>query len=289
MLVADPPQPLEEPVLGDDVPALALDRLDDDRRDLVGRRQPVEQDLVEPAQVLDPPERRVEDAGQQRTEVRVVLGLRCGQAHRTVGAAVEGAEERDDVRPLRREPGELDGRLDDLGPGVAEVGPRPSGHRGEPGQLAAHLGVDRQVEVAGAEVDELGRLFLDGGHHLRMRVARRGDRDARREVEEEVAVDVLDGQALAADRHDRVGPRQARRGPGLIERHVRPGLRAGHLGDDVGNGSVARDARRGRGQGAPHACGMHRAYARWIRQPSIPFGDVRVPARRMPGGDSPDG
>ena len=62
MLVADPAQALEEAVLGDDVAALALDRLDDDRGDLVGRDELVEEDLVEPAQVLDPPERRVEDA-----------------------------------------------------------------------------------------------------------------------------------------------------------------------------------------------------------------------------------
>ena len=37
VLVADLSEPLEEPILGHDVPALALDRLDDDRRDLVGR------------------------------------------------------------------------------------------------------------------------------------------------------------------------------------------------------------------------------------------------------------
>ena len=49
MLIADVAQALEEAVLGDDVAALALDRLDDDRRDLVGRRQLVEQDLIEPA------------------------------------------------------------------------------------------------------------------------------------------------------------------------------------------------------------------------------------------------
>ncbi len=49
MLVADVAQALQEPVLGDEVAALALDRLDDDRGDLVGRRELVEQDLVEPA------------------------------------------------------------------------------------------------------------------------------------------------------------------------------------------------------------------------------------------------
>ena len=105
MLVADRAEALEEAVLGDDVAALALDRLDDDRRDLVGRGELVEQDLVEPAQVLDLAERRVEDARQERPEAGVVLRLRCGQRDRAVGPAVEGAEERDDVRPLRSRSG----------------------------------------------------------------------------------------------------------------------------------------------------------------------------------------
>ena len=79
VLVADRAQALEEAVLGDDVAALALDRLDDDRGDLVGRGELVEQDLVEPAQVLDLAVRRVEDARQQRPEAGVVLRLRGGQ------------------------------------------------------------------------------------------------------------------------------------------------------------------------------------------------------------------
>ena len=139
VLVADLAQALEEAVLGDDVAALALDRLDDDRRDLVGRGELVEQDLVEPAQVLDPAVRRVEDARQQRPEAGVVLRLRGGQRDRAVGPAVERAEERDDVRPLRRVAGELDRGLDDLGAGVAEVGPDAADDRRDPGELAADL------------------------------------------------------------------------------------------------------------------------------------------------------
>jgi hypothetical protein len=123
---------------------------------------------------------------------------------------VERAEEGDHVRPLRGETGQLDRGLDDLGSGIAEVDPQPSRDRGDPGKLAADLGIDRQVEVRGAEMDQLGRLLLDRGHDLGMRMAGRGDRDPGREVEEEVAVDVLDRQAVTADRDDRVGPRQAR-------------------------------------------------------------------------------
>ena len=116
VLVADAAQALEEAVLRDDVPALALDRLEDDRGDLVRRRQLVEQDLIEPAQVLHATVRRVEDAGEQRAEPGVVLRLGRRQRDRPVRPAVEGAEEGDDVRPLRREPGQLDRCLDDLRP-----------------------------------------------------------------------------------------------------------------------------------------------------------------------------
>ena len=100
-------------------------------------------------------------------------------------------------------------------------------------------------------MDELRGLLLDRGHDLRVRVAGRGHRDAGREIEEEVAVDVLDRQAVAADRDDRVGAGQARGGPFLIERDVRAGLRARQLRDDVRNGTIAGETRRGRRQGAP--------------------------------------
>ena len=100
-------------------------------------------------------------------------------------------------------------------------------------------------------MDELGGLLLDRGDDLRMGVAGRVDRDPGREVEEQVAVDVLDGQALAADGHDRVGARQARRGPRLVERDVRPRLRARELRDDMRDGPISGDPRRARRQAAP--------------------------------------
>ena len=116
------------------------------------------------------------------------------------------AEERDHVRPLGRVPGELEAGLDRLGPGVADehAGRR---HRRDPGELGGRLRVDRQVEVAGAEVLELGGLALDRGDDVGVAVAGRVDGDAGGEVEEHVAVDVLDRAAEAAHGDDRVGPR----------------------------------------------------------------------------------
>src|SRR5262245_18108304 len=101
-------------------------------------------------------------------------------------------------------------------------------------------------------------------------MARRGDRDARGEVEEEVSVDVLDRQAVPADRHDRVRPRQAGRGPRLIECDMGPRLGAGQLGDEVRDGSIAGEPRRGRGQGTPLVwVRVHNEYAEWISAGSI--------------------
>jgi hypothetical protein len=67
-----------------------------------------------------------------------------------------------------------------------------------------------------------------------MAVAGGDDGDAGREVEEAVAVDVLDDGPDAADGDDRVGPRQARARPRLVEGDVGSGAGAGDLGDEAG-------------------------------------------------------
>ena len=184
---------------------------------------------------------------------------------------MEGAEEGDEVRPAGGVPGQLDRRLDDLRPRVAEVRPGAAAlDRRERRQALAQLGVDRQVEVARREVDQVRRLLLDRRDDLRMRVAGGRDRDPGGEVEEEVAVDVLDGQPLAADRDDRVGARQARRGPGLVVGDVGPGPGAGDLGDDVGNRPRLREPRQDLGHGTPRAVWTHKVYADWISESSTP-------------------
>src|SRR6185436_17346258 len=99
----------------------ALDRLDDDRRNLVRRDELVEQDLVEPTEVLDLAVRGVVDAGQQRAEAGVVLGLGGGQADRPAGPAVVGAKAPGHIRAPRRAGSQAAPRLDVVWPRVAEV------------------------------------------------------------------------------------------------------------------------------------------------------------------------
>ena len=112
-------------------------------------------------------------------------------------------------------------------------------------------------------MDELGRLLLDGRDHLWMRVTSRIDRDAGGEIEEEVAVDVLDRQALATNRDDRVGTGQAGRRPRLVERNVRASLWPGKFRDDMRDGTIPCDPRRARRLGSPLSL-MHKRYAHWI-------------------------
>jgi hypothetical protein len=156
---------------------------------------------------------------------------------------VEGAEEGDEVGPAGRVAGHLDRGLDGLRAAVPEERPGSSAERRDPVELLAEPGVDRQVEVRGAEVEEVLGLLLDPPDDRRVRVTGRGDGDPGGEVQEEVAVDVLDGEALTANRDDRIGARQGGRGPGLVVGDVGPGERSGDLGDDVRDRPRAADRR----------------------------------------------
>ncbi|EUA68430.1 hypothetical protein I553_3601 [Mycobacterium xenopi 4042] len=90
-----------------------------------------------------------------------------------------------------------------------------------PGQPVELLGDGDVVLVRGhheAGVGELGDLRADGVHHPRGRVADRGDRDPRAEVDQPVAVDILDNPAAGArrvDRHDAADPAGHRGGSTL--------------------------------------------------------------------------
>ena len=90
---------LGEPTGGrDDVAAFALDRFDEDRRDVFRPRQMAEERLLDCARLAV---WRVVDAGQQRTEAAAVARLARGERQAAERTAVERAVERDDVRSTR--------------------------------------------------------------------------------------------------------------------------------------------------------------------------------------------
>ena len=107
----------------DDVAALALDRLENDGGDLFGRQDGLEELLFDVARAAEREGLlllraagaaaigiRIADvvhAGNEGSEAALLLRLRAGQRERAHGAAVEGAEEADDVLP----PGVVAGQL----------------------------------------------------------------------------------------------------------------------------------------------------------------------------------
>ena len=240
-LVADEQDPVPvaelaqvaEPALGrQHVAALAEPGLDDDGRHLARRHHALEQDLLE---VLEVAVEGVVHARQHRTEVRPVLRLAGGERDAAHRAAVERLVEADQVLAARAEPRELHGGLDGLGAGVRQE--HAGGvvtERREGRQPLGHLRVDRQVEVAGGVVHQLGRLPLHGLDHARVAVPGGRDGDAGVDVEEDIAVHVLDDRPGAAAGHERVRPWKRRRRDAPVAFDPRPRLRARDLRDELG-------------------------------------------------------
>jgi len=85
-------------------------------------------------------------------------------------------------------------------------------------------------------VDQFTRLLLDGGDHIGMAMSGRGHRNARRKIEELVAIDVLDNNAAAAFRNQRIGARVGRRNDLVIARDDALGVGARNRSLKLGAG-----------------------------------------------------
>jgi hypothetical protein len=146
---------------------------------------------------------------------------------------VEGVEEAHDVLTSGRVARELDRRLHGLGSGVREEAPHRPRHRRDAVEVLADLHVDREEEVARGVVDQLRGLLLDRLHDLRMTVPGGGDRDPRVQVQEAIAVDVLDHRAGGALRDERIRARErgARDLPVPLDQRER--LRTGDVRDEL--------------------------------------------------------
>ena len=94
-------------------------------------------------------------------------------------------------------------------------------------------------------------------------------------------------EALAAHRDERVGPRQARTRPGVVELDVGAGLRAGQLGHDVRHGTALE---RGHGSscgGRSSISGGGRIEPMQSAYPSLAERPVAPMTRRSPDGHMP--
>ena len=206
VLVAQVAQRLQPAGGRNDVATLALDRLDEDGGDVAGLGHATEQhvlDVVGPGPFTVEGERGVVAAGRDDPEPAPVLGLRRGEREAAQRATVERSVKGDHVGAAGEVASELEGALDRLGAGVGEEHPRRA-HAGRHAlrQPLAQLGVDRMVEVARAVVQAGVDLGVDRGSDDRVRMSGGVDGDPGVEVEEPVAVDVLEHDAVAALDHE---------------------------------------------------------------------------------------
>ena len=278
VLVADVAQPLQESRRGREVAALALDRLDHDRRHIARRDEAPEDRAAQHLELgaavaagtlspgTDARERGVMDHRQQRPEAGPLLDLRVGQGQGTHRAAVEAALEGDDPGPMGVVAGELDRALDRLRAGVGQEDACLLLEWRDRRQALHELQVARLEEIGGGDVDQPIRLLLDRLHHRRMRMAGRADGDAGGEVKEDVAVDIGHRHAGSRFRHEGIGAGKRRARDRLVARDQRAGLRAGQLGDDP-RGARLPGSRNRRGRLGGHNHALRIGAARPARAP----------------------
>ena len=183
----------DELALRDDEAALALYRLEHDRRDLLDRDLRLE-GALDGVEVV---ERHPVDLRSERAEAGLVRVRLRREAESEQRPSVEAALEADDRRTASVRARELDRVLDRLSPRVEEPGSRlarDGRERREPlGESDVILiGDDREVGVG-----EAPGLFLDRLDDPRVRVADVQAADAAGEVDERVAVHVGERRAAA--------------------------------------------------------------------------------------------
>ena len=171
-------------------PALALHRLDDDRRGR-GADGGLQRLVIAVGQV--------DEARHRRAEALQIAGV-AGGVHRRQRPAVERAVETDDVDPLGLALGPvilargLDRALDRLGPRVREEADVGEGVVGQ--QLRQLLLVGDPEDVG--RVPEFLGLILHRLHQLGVIVPQRGHRDAGHAVEIGLAFGGIESRALAS-------------------------------------------------------------------------------------------
>ena len=205
---------------------------------------------------------------------------------------------------------DLDRVLDGLGAGVEERGGLVEVARGQARELLADLDVVLVGRDHEAGVREVGHRAADRLDDLGHRVADGGDGDARAQVEQAVAVDVLEDGALAALDVDREPPGQpgaddlgaalvelARLGPGQLGQQLALGAQGGegrrHGAPLYARPSVVLGARAPAGRAASRRAPRWRR--RWDLNPRCPmdtavFETARFGRSRTPPGSSlPEG
>jgi hypothetical protein len=129
---------------------------------------------------------------------------------------------------------QLDGRLGGFRPRVAEKNLLrflARSHRREPFREFHEPCI---IKIRAGNMNQLGRLLLDGFDHARMAMPRRDHGNARGKIQEYIAVHVLDHRAAAGLGHERVSPRVGRRNELSVARDHYPCLGTGERRQQYG-------------------------------------------------------
>ncbi len=147
----------------------------------------------------------VGDAGNEWREPSTLLRLGACEGKRAHGAAVEAAEEGDDLLAASVVPGKFEGTFDCFSAGVSVEKLVRTGHWRDSGEAFGEVSEVLVVEVCARDVDELGSLFLDRCNYFRMAVAGGNNGDAGRKIEELVPIDIFKASSAAATSDERIG------------------------------------------------------------------------------------
>src|SRR5262249_23463488 len=147
MFVADAPQFLHENGGRHYISALALNRLDENRRDFLGGQSSFEQFLFQKARAAQCEFIRLllttgasaihigianmRNAGYERSEAAVLLRFGGSQRNRAHGAAMKSSKEGDDVLPLRMVTRQLERAFHGFGARIPIVNAMRAGHRSD--------------------------------------------------------------------------------------------------------------------------------------------------------------
>src|SRR4051812_10763023 len=211
--VAQLAEPGKEPVRRDDDPAVALDGLDDDRRDRSESRRRVLEGVTNELEsglagrLARPQGPAVGIRVGQEMGVRVAPDGRpdgglAGEPDDTAAAPEIAARERDDLAAAGQRPCELQSRVVGVRAGQPEEHAIESWRRDVEKRLLepdAGLADRRRRDVPGTP-----GLVADGGDDRRVAVADRRRREARTEVDEPVAVRICQDRAERLINHERV-------------------------------------------------------------------------------------
>ncbi len=147
----------------------------------------------------------------ERSEAAAMHQLGAGQRHGAVGPAVESAEEGDGARSAGVPAGQLQGRLQRLRAAVGEEDALGRRAGTALGQALGQVDLRLIVEIGAGHVQQLLRLVSDRRGDMWMTVAGGRDGDAGGEIEEAIAVHVLNDGPTAALDHKRIDARVRRR------------------------------------------------------------------------------